>query len=246
MKHWEASQRNRALILGALVYTLIKAGIPKNLADAWLLALAPSLSGSMSALQTKLAQSALEGVGLITLILGAEMAILWWSARDLLGEWIYKSSSSNWGHVKLHIDKSEGRLRYDVDLFSSEEGLLHALRTGQLRHSIGHGVDLLSLHDNQSTRIWYHVPETRKDNDYYPERQGILTLERSKSPHSLLARWARIGSISTSIDVKGAGRSSEINKRDSANASGTFLFFERRSLYEARLAKEEAERTDTR
>lgn len=232
MKHWEASQRKKALIFGALLYTLIKAGLPKIWADGWLLALVPALDSVVGEIQTKFVQSVLEGVGLVTLILGAEIAILWWSSRWLLGEWVYQSSAGNWGHVKLSIDKSEGRLQYAVDLFETEKDLVLALRTGQVRGTIGHGVDRLTVHDKTSTRIWYHVPEYRNGERYYPRRQGILTLSPSNQPESLLARWARIGPITRSLDATDPEKRNDINEKDKSNASGSFYFFERRALFE--------------
>ncbi|MEO3692434.1 hypothetical protein [Roseateles paludis] len=234
MKHWRVSQRNGALAAGALIYSLIRTSLPKPLADDWLATLLPTLPVSLGFLQSKVVQSMLEGVGLVTLILLAEIVLLWWSARPLLGEWVYKSSAGNWGHVRMKIDKSEARLSYDVNLFKDESDLLHSIQTRQLRGCIGHGNDRFTLHDKDTTMIWYHVPERRTGESYYPERQGILTLDRDEDPDQLHARWARIGSMTSSLDAKSAPKTGDINKKDNSAASGTFLFFERRKVYEAR------------
>jgi hypothetical protein len=233
MKDWQANQRPRALIVGTLLYTAVRAGFPKEAIDSWLPQLFPDVAAMVGPGGSRAVQALLEALGLATAILLVEATLLRISARELLGRWVYHSSAGNWGDVRIWFEFVRGRLRYRVDLYESEEALLAALKGEDVYGWIGHGSDRFAFQDQDATKIWYHVPEYRTEKRHYPQREGVLALIQTNQPGRLMATWSRLGGLASAAVSSATNSLGQINAQDQAHASGSFEFFIRRKLYMA-------------
>jgi hypothetical protein len=172
-----------------------------------------------------------EAGSLIGLIVFIEKLLLLQNTRSIRGEWVYKSSSGNWGHVRIYLEGTD--LRYSVDLYLSKSDLIRALAEHIPMPTIGHGIDRLTVYSNETLYIWYHVPATRYGIIEYPERHGLLTLTRTNDKNNYSARWERTGSIASSFSTgdKQIGGTAEIARLDQGSAAGSFFFFLRKAAF---------------
>ncbi len=223
--------RYEALGIGAALYTIFKSGALLEGVESFLQGLIPELA-QPSAAGMRVMRAMLEAGTLIAAILWIERILLWWKTRDIRGDWIYQSSSGNWGYARIGILGTG--LSYAVDLYLHKSDLLRALTSGVSIGSIGHGRDKLVLHSDGNYYVWYHVPQMRHATVVYPERFGILTLRPTLSRDNYSASWERIGALGSPAPEpqNGALVTAALNENDRANAAGNFCFFMRRKRFE--------------
>jgi hypothetical protein len=217
--HTPLNTRNAAMFLGALIYAALRAGALFDVLDR----LFPGLQKS-SPLSFETLSAVVQGVSLVLLVTGIESVVLSWVTRRIRGDWIYLSSSGNWGHVRIKLKDS--KLRYKVDLYLKKEDLLRVIEEHKPGTSIGSGYDKMTLFTGDAFYAWYYVPQTGK----YPERQGMLTLTQTNDENRWAAWWERTGALRQSqTDLKGA--MARVMLLDQRSPAGEFEFFVRKKTF---------------
>lgn len=216
--------RAMSLVFGTLIYATIRTGA---LFDVLQNRLLPGLA-TTSPLGFAMFGAVLQALSLIAFVTAIEKIVLLWTTRRIRGDWIYKSSSGNWGHVRISLEDS--KLRYFVDLYLKTEDLLHVIEERRPATSIGHGYDKMTLYTGVVFYAWYYVPPTRVEKSDYPERQGILTVTRTLDPDNYSARWERTGVLGPS-PLEPEGATAEVIKQDRRSPDGNFYFFVRKKTF---------------
>lgn len=225
--------RGKALGIGALSYTALKSGAVlesfETLLGRWL----PTLAAS-SGVGLKVVRSVIEALALITLVALAERALLLWKTRKIRGEWIYKSSSTNWGHVKIDLTGTD--LRYSVDLYKDKSDLVDGVINRAPGRRFAHGFDRSTMYTGYHFYVWYRVPATRFGDVDYPERSGLLTLTPTNEADNYAATWERTGSMTVPPKSRAAA-TAEITRLDKSSPAGSFYFFIRKEVFETNVKK---------
>jgi hypothetical protein len=207
------------MFLGALIYAALRTGALFDVLDRAF----PGLQKS-SPLSFEMLGAVVQGVSLVLLVAGIESVVLSWTTRQIRGDWVYLSSSGNWGHVRIKLKGS--KLRYKVDLYLEKKDLLCVIERHKPAPSIGSGYDKMTLFTGDAFYAWYYVPPTGK----YPERQGMLTLTRTNDENRWAAWWERTGALRQSqTDPKGA--MARVMVLDQRSPAGEFEFFVRTKIF---------------
>lgn len=217
--------RGVSLLLATLIYATLRTGALFDILEHLLL---PGLA-SASPLGFKLSGALIQALSLMLLITWIEKIVLSWMTRRIRGDWIYRSSSGNWGHVRISLRGS--KLRYGVDLYQSKADLLRVIEQRKPATSIGSGYDRMSLYTGDTFYVWYYVPPMRVDEYDYAERQGMLTLTRTNDRNRYSARWERTGVLGQSSPDPAEGVIAEVKRRDQRSPAGSFYFFVRKKIF---------------
>ncbi|MCI4062563.1 hypothetical protein MRQ36_08295 [Micromonospora sp. R77] len=104
-------------------------------------------------------------------------------AHPVLGQWVYESSSGNWGLAR--IDLRGGELTYAVQLYRTEEDALAAVRgePGFVSRCFATVSSVGVTYEKGQVELIYKVDRSHED---YATRSGMLTL-------TPLSRWAMKG-----------------------------------------------------
>ncbi|MEV1331885.1 hypothetical protein AB0J20_20185 [Micromonospora costi] len=120
-------------------------------------------------------------LALIAAVVQRVFLLIW--AHPVLGQWIYESSSGNWGLARL--DLRGGELTYSVQLYRTEEDAQAAVR-GEPRFVSRCFATVSSVgvtYEKGQVELIYKIGQAHED---YAERSGMLTL-------SPLSEWAMKG-----------------------------------------------------
>lgn len=177
----------------------------------------------------KVIQPLFEGITLALCIFILEWLGVRLLTGNIRGEWIYRSSANNWGHVMFFAKGRE--LRYSVDLYQSKEDLLANIEKRHPSALIGHGVDQMVFYYGDKVVVWYDVPEVVKESVYYPKRKGILTLQHTNYADSWEGTWERIGLFEYNNALVAPGVIKAITEKDKALSKGTFDFFYKKAYF---------------
>jgi hypothetical protein len=229
MQRNQLNFRKESMSIGTLAYTLLKSGAAFEGLQLALKTAIPSLAASV--LSLKILEAAIEAGSLLALIAFVERILLLLKTRKLRGHWIYKSSSGNWGHVRLNVKGTT--LRYAVDLYLSKADLLKGVKEHIPGPRLGHGFDELTVYTGEVLYIWYRVPGMLYEGVNYPERHGLLTLSPTIDPNSYSAQWERTGSISSpgSSSPTILSAADQVSTADRGSAVGNFFFFIREKVF---------------
>ncbi|MET8118770.1 hypothetical protein [Micromonospora sp. NPDC005189] len=107
--------------------------------------------------------------------------LIW--AQPVLGQWIYESSSGNWGLA--HIGLRGGELTYSVQLYRTERDALAAVRgePGFVSRCFATVSSVGVTYEKGDVELIYKINQSHED---YAARNGMLTL-------SPLSEWAMKG-----------------------------------------------------
>jgi len=104
-------------------------------------------------------------ISLAGIVAAVEYLLVWLRAKDVLGEWVYYSSSGNWARV--HIGISSGALTYKAQLYRTKA---HLEASSDL-WAVGEGS--MVEYEGGNLYIRYEVKLTSPD---YVPRDGFLTM----------------------------------------------------------------------
>lgn len=177
VQSWSQSTiRSASLSLGSVIYSIIAVSILPFLKDiekngAW----ASLLSVLVSALALSLLVRTIQYV----------LLNIW--AKPVLGSWVYKSTSGNWGLATIHLIDNE--LKYNVNLYPDENSV-RAAANGEygFGEKIMASVDSISVEYNRGTlTLIYLITQTNKA--IYAPREGMLKLTPLPGNSAMKGWW---------------------------------------------------------
>ncbi|MBB5871681.1 hypothetical protein F4553_005060 [Allocatelliglobosispora scoriae] len=103
-----------------------------------------------------------------------QLILLRWWAHPILGEWVYESSSGNWGLARLDI--RGGDLRYTVQLYRTQADTLAAVRQepGFVAKCFATVTSVGATYLDGQVELVYKIGTTTQEG--YAPRSGMLTL----------------------------------------------------------------------
>jgi hypothetical protein len=146
--------RNYALAIGAIVFV----------------SLSVSLSGPLGKLPDLL-RVILGAVGLALLVRVVEFVLLRLRAAPMIGQWVYHSTSGNWGLATMRL--SGDSLTYEVGLYFTEADLRLAV-AGSTAKLAGSARGEFGVYEDGEFRVHYNIRYSSPD---YPARQGSLVVK---------------------------------------------------------------------
>lgn len=175
----EGHLTDTAIAIGALIFSALSALALPPAANASLVS-SLGLTGLLGVVFSTL----FGGVGLIAIIFIIKALFLRLWTLPILGLWLYKSSSGNYGSARLLLRNN--RLEYRVDLYLSAKDLIAAYEGHSIRpcFSVAHSKGL-TFQDGQLDII-YSIPTGKPD---YPNREGLLILHKTANPKEMLGTW---------------------------------------------------------
>ncbi|MCX4389609.1 hypothetical protein OG777_22135 [Micromonospora peucetia] len=123
--------------------------------------------------QTKAATVLLSALSLAVLAGLVQRLFLMIWAQPVLGEWIYRSSSGNWGLAR--IDLRGGELSYSVQLYRTEQDAQAAVRgePGFVTRCFATVSSVGVTYEKGQVELIYKISDAHED---YATRSGMLTL----------------------------------------------------------------------
>lgn len=163
--------RQAALAVGALLFSGINVSVFSVFKPAGVI-------GILSAIMV----SALSLNALFRLV--QRMLLLAW-ASPVLGRWVYKSSSGNWGLATISI--RGGELTYEVQLYMTESDTMAAVREepGFVTNCFATVTSIGATYRGGQVELIYKVDRA---HEHYPLRSGMLTLT-PLSPNAMKGYW---------------------------------------------------------
>lgn len=131
-------------------------------------------------------------ISLAAIVAAIEYLLTWIRAKEILGDWVYHSSSGNWARV--HIGISSGGLTYKALLYRTKEDLA---RSADL-WAVGEGS--LVSYEEGNLHVRYEVKLTSPD---YVARDGFLVMVPDLAdPSRMTGFWSRTSELEAA-DARG-------------------------------------------
>lgn len=169
--------RQLSIAAAAITYSAIVAGLAPEIATT----LDQLPEGAAALLRTLTS-----AVTLLALISGFQRFVVYVWAKPYLGEWVYESSSGNWGYARIVTQSSD--LAYEVYLYQTREAIRRAVSShfGAPHGCIGATHSTMVRYDGNNVELVYVVDNT---DPSYRAREGILTLHLMPGGQAMKGYW---------------------------------------------------------